>query len=175
MRARYIKIGILIVIVSIAGFSCDKKDGPEDTAPLPLPAYQMPTIPSETLTIASETFTVELAFQNHTRLKGLMFRDHLSPNSGMLFLYEREKPRVFYMKNCLIDLDILFIKASGEIAQITTMKVPAPDKPLIYYPCETPVQYALELPVGTASRLGLAVGQKINLTKRIRNILPDPG
>jgi hypothetical protein len=174
MKARYIRNGILILIVCIAGFSCDDETGTSESVPVSSSVNQLPPAPTETLTIGGETYTVELAFQRHVRQKGLMFRDQLEPNTGMLFVFAHEKPRVFYMKNCLIDLDILFMKASGEIAQITTMKVPEPGKPLIYYRCETPVQYAMELSAGTVACLGLEVGRKIALTRRIRNILPDP-
>ncbi len=165
-----IPIGMVWVVLLV--FSCDEKPK-TNTPPAADPLYPPASLPVETLTIAGESFTIELAFQRHTRLKGLMFRDSLPSNTGMLFLFDREKPRSFYMKNCLIDLDILFLKATGVIAQITTMKTPIPGKPLIYYPCEIPVKYVLELPAGTAQRLGIKAGQKIILTSRITNALPD--
>ena len=67
------------------------------------------------------------------------------------------------MKNCLIDLDAVFIKADGTIANIVNMKVPVQDKSLKYYRSKGPIKYAIELPAGTALRLGLAAGQKINM------------
>jgi len=162
----------LVWVVSVIS-SCDEKPKSNTASPAD-PFSSAVSLPTERLTIGGEVFTVELAFQQHTRLRGLMFRESLPANAGMLFLFEREKPRSFYMKNCLIDLDILFIKADGEIARISTMKVPEPGKPLIYYSCETPVKYVLELPAGTAGRLGIKAGQKIVLTSRITNALPDP-
>lgn len=165
-------IPITLVWVVSQVFSCDKSKSNAPAAPDSLPSSV--SLPVEKLTIGGEVFTVELAFQQHSRLRGLMFRESLPANAGMLFLFDREKPRSFYMKNCLIDLDILFIKADGEIALISTMKTPEPGKPLIYYPCEIPVKYVLELPAGTAQRLGIKAGQKIILTSRIANALPDP-
>ncbi len=103
-----------------------------------------------------------------------MFRRELAADAGMLFVFEKERPRSFYMKNCLIDLDVVFVTAEGKIARLTTMRIPVRGKPLKTYESGTPVKYVLELPAGTARRIGLQLGQSVNLPARIRTIIPEP-
>ena len=117
---------------------------------------------------------MELAVTRSARTRGLMFRRKLAADTGMLFVFEKERPRSFYMKNCLIDLDVVFVTAEGKIARLTTMRTPIPGKPLKTYESGTPVKYVLELPAGTARRIGLQLGRTVNLPARIRTIIPEP-
>ena len=166
---------IIILVLGLLVFqavSCkDNSKGPEPVDPLS--GYVTP-LASEVMTIGGEDFIVELAYTRQSRANGLMFRKNLPSNAGMLFIFARSDYRQFYMKNCLIDLDILYIRASGRIDSITTMKAPLPNEPLILYPSNKPVKYALELPVGTAKRLKLRPNQKLNLPARVRAIIPEP-
>ena len=154
--------------------SC-KKDSEQTDAPPSSPLLQtVERLPTETITLAGQPFTIELAFRRTTRARGLMFREQLAPDAGMLFIFERSARRSFYMRNCLIDLDLVYITADATIASITTMTVPVPGRSLKHYRSDGPVKYALELPAGTAQKLGLKPGQKIDLSQRIRGIIPDP-
>jgi len=111
-------------------------------------------------------------FVIHTRIadtepkteKGLMFVRKLPANEGMLFVFEQEDLRLFWMKNTLIDLDIIFLSADGRITQLYE-KVPhtytyTPDE-------EIPrvsglAQYVLEAAAGTISHHQLKEGDKIS-------------
>jgi uncharacterized protein len=165
----------LLSLFLCLSFSCeDKTDTSAKPAPKPSSvASKTSFLPTQQLEIAGETFVVELAFTSRSRLRGLMGRPELASDRGMLFVFSDSQPRSFYMKNCLIDLDALFIKPDGTIDTITTMLKPVPGKPLRYYPSRTAVQYVLELPSGTAQRLKLQPGDKIQLSDRILNIIPE--
>jgi len=165
----------IIALFIAVPLACKKQIDSSSNSPAisPLPSAVSP-LPTETILVGNESFTVELAYKNHTRQQGLMYRKELAPDAGMLFLFPNEKKRTFYMKNCLIDLDILFLQADGTIVKCDTMKAPLPAKPLIYYSSDLPAKYALELPVGTIRRLRLQPGQKLRFPSRILNILPDP-
>ena len=131
------------------------------------------SLPTEAMTLGGETFTVELAFTRYTRGLGLMFRRELEADRGMLFIFAGARPRQFYMRNCLIDLDAVFIRPDGGIDTIYTMLKPVDGEALRFYSSDSPVQYVLELPAGTAQRLGLQPGQHIKLPERVRAIFPE--
>jgi uncharacterized protein len=154
--------------------SCEKESDREDSAEPGTRLFQPDRLSKTTIVLAGQSFSVELAVTRVARERGLMFRRELAADAGMLFVFEKERPRGFYMKNCLIDLDVVFITAEGKIAQLTTMRIPAPGKPLKTYESGMPVKYVLELPAGTARRIGLRPDQAIDLPARIRTIIPEP-
>ncbi len=158
----------------VAIISCEKESDREDSAELGTRLFQPDRLSKTTIVLAGQSFSVELAVTRVARERGLMFRRELAADAGMLFVFEKERPRGFYMKNCLIDLDVVFVTAEGKIAQLTTMRTPVPGRPLKTYESGIPVKYVLELPAGTARRIGLQLNQTINLPARIRNIIPEP-
>jgi len=175
MIIHWITIPVLAVTVAfncLIDLACKKR-----TAQTPPSTTQTTTsdslLPTEKLSIGTEEFTVELAFQRHSRKQGLMYRKHLAKNAGMIFIFKQSRQQSFYMKNCLIDLDIIFIKQDGSIDSVATMKAPIDNKPLKYYNSLSPVKYVLELPAGSAKRLKLKQNQKIKIPKKIKNIIPD--
>ncbi len=103
-------------------------------------------------------FEVEIAATNVDREVGLMFRDHMAPDHGMLFEMEQTAPTSFWMKNTLIPLDMLFIAPDGTIKTIHENAVP---KSLTGISSEVPVSGVLELNGGRAKTLGIAVGDKV--------------
>ncbi len=103
-------------------------------------------------------FEVEVARTNVKRARGLMFRTRLAPDAGMLFVYERHGPVVMWMKNTLISLDMLFIAADGRIVRIAANTTPLSEKMIS---SGSPVRAVLELPAGTAARLGIAPGGRV--------------
>jgi len=152
--------------------SCKKKS---DQSQTPNSNHLQSTpLPTETITLADQTFTVELAYTRSNRRQGLMFRKELSADRGMLFIFNKARPRSFYMKNCLIDLDIIFLDGQGKIVSMHHMKRPLPDTILATYPSGEPAQYALELPAKTIEKLEFWTGQTVQLPPRIHNIIPEP-
>jgi hypothetical protein len=110
------------------------------------------------LTIRSSTathnFTVEVAATPEQQERGLMFRKSLAGDRGMIFPYDPPQDVSFWMKNTLIPLDIVFIRADGTIARITHAKALSLE-PL---PAGEPVAGVLEIRGGRAAELGIKEG-----------------
>jgi len=103
-------------------------------------------------------FTVEIADDGAERAKGLMFRDHLAADAGMLFDYGTEQEASFWMQNTLIPLDMVFIGADGVVK---TIHVNARPLDTTSIPSEVPIRFVLEIPGGRSTEIGLAVGDKM--------------
>lgn len=120
-----------------------------------LPVSELAIVTSK----ARHVFKVELAADDPSRTRGLMHRRSLAPDAGMLFDYGREVPGVaMWMRNTLIPLDMLFIKADGRILNIHERAVP---HDLTSISAAGPVRAVLELNGGTVSRLGIRPGDRI--------------
>ena len=111
-----------------------------------------------------------LADTPEKQTKGLMFVKHLPENEGMLFAFDQETEQLFWMKNTLIDLDIVFIGADQRVTSVDE-QVPhsytyTPDNQVAYSAGFG--KYVLELPAKTAARHGVAAGTKLrfNLNKK---------
>ncbi len=135
-------------------------------------AYWLPAEnPSGTWPLAIDSangthrFAVELALTPEERTQGLMFRENLADDAGMLFVYDRPDVRTMWMKNTPLSLDMLFIDPDGVIRRIARDTVPLSLSTIIG-PRNT--LYVLELRAGVARELGIDTGD------RIRN-LPAPG
>ena len=103
-------------------------------------------------------FKVELMSTDAEREHGLMFRRSLPRDHGMLFDFERTAPVAMWMKNTYLPLDMLFIRADGTVARIATDTEPLSTRTI---PSGEPVLGVLELNAGTAARLGLHPGDKV--------------
>jgi uncharacterized membrane protein (UPF0127 family) len=118
-------------------------------------------LPTEKISIGkTNTVIVEIVDTDASRAKGLMMRTFLPQGQGMLFVWPEEAPRTMWMKDTFIPLDIIFIDAQGKIVGIMTDAVPHDLSPL---GTDRPARYVLEVPAGDAKRLGLAVGQTLDL------------
>src|SRR5882724_1996046 len=106
------------------------------------------------------TFRVELARTAPEHEKGLMYREHLAPDAGMLFLFERPAMQTFWMKNTLIPLDMIFISSDHTIAGIVVDAEPLTLTPRAV---NEPAQYVLEIGGGLATRLGIRAGARVEL------------
>ena len=93
--------------------------------------------------------------------KGLMFREHMDEDRGMLFIFGDVKKRYFWMKNTLIPLDMIFISEEQEIASIQKNAVPCKADPYTVYPSNESAKYVLEVNSGITSELGISVGDSV--------------
>ena len=109
------------------------------------------------------SFTVEIAESDATRARGLMFRESMAVDAGMLFIYPRTQITSFWMKNTLIPLDMLFIRDDGEIVQIAADAVPGSLKSIR---STQPVRAVLEINGGLAAALGIEIGDRVTLYRR---------
>ncbi len=109
-------------------------------------------------------FTVELAETSAEKTKGLMYRAELPENQGMLFVFEKDAPRTFWMKNTLIPLDMIFINSEWKVVEVKANVQPCREDPCPSYPSE-PAMYVLEINGGMAEKSGIKVGSIVSLRK----------
>jgi uncharacterized protein len=103
--------------------------------------------------------SIELAMTPQQQEQGLMFRRSLAADAGMLFVFPERQVAVFWMKNTLIPLDMLFIAADGHIADIHERAVPMSEANIV---SKVPVKAVLELNGGTVARLGIKDGDLVH-------------
>ncbi len=116
--------------------------------------------PATTIGVGGVTLTVEVADDPLERSQGLMYRESLPEDRGMLFVYPDEEPRAFWMKNTTIPLSIAFADAEGVIIGIMDM---APDDGRTRYRSSGPAMYALEVNRGWFQRHAVKAGDKIRI------------
>lgn len=111
-----------------------------------------------------KSVVVEIAKSPQEHATGLMNRKKLNSDSGMLFVFETEQPREFWMKNTLIDLDIAYFDKNGKAvdiqqmqAQVSMMQANFPT-----YPSKSPAQFALEMNSGWFKKNGFLEGTKFD-------------
>lgn len=107
---------------------------------------------------ATHSFTVEIADTPDTIRTGLMFRESLAPDSGMLFDFGEVRPASMWMKNTLISLDMLFMNENGQVIAIARNAVPGSHRSL---GPGVPVRAVLEIPGGRAKQLGITPGDTV--------------
>ena len=103
-------------------------------------------------------FTVEMALTPAQQMQGLMFRQTMEGDAGMLFVHERVRYASMWMRNTILPLDMLFIEDTGRISHIVERTVP---QSLETISSRAPVLAVLELNAGTVARLGLSIGDRV--------------
>jgi uncharacterized membrane protein (UPF0127 family) len=121
-------------------------------------SFERSTLDVVTAAGAHHTFTVEVAATPEQLAQGLMFRKALAPDAGMLFNFGRPQAVAMWMKNTLLPLDMLFINGGGQVVAIVQYTVPGSLEPL--GPGQD-VLAVLEVNAGTAKRLGLHAGDRV--------------
>jgi len=109
-------------------------------------------------------FDVELAKTAAEISRGLMFKENLGQNKGMLFAFEKESEYPFWMKNTLIPLDIIWINENKEVVFISENAQPCfEESPCLSINPDKNAKYILEINGGLAGKIGLKIGDKITL------------
>jgi len=131
---------------------------------------------TEQVVIAGETFRLEPAVTAKARQRGLGGRQKIEDHGGMLFVFPDVRRRSFYMKDCLVDIDIVFLDDRGRVTAVHAMvkepprrageNVTAYERRLKRYPSRRPVRFAIELETGSIERLKLEPGRTIPLDLR---------
>ncbi|MDC7221894.1 MAG: DUF192 domain-containing protein [Spirochaetales bacterium] len=116
------------------------------------------------MTIKGHDITVELARTNEERQTGLMHRESLDEDRGMLFIFDDERTRSFWMKNTLIPLSIAYIDRDGVIVDIRDME-PLDTSSV---PSAAPAMYALEVNQGKFREWGVRPGYRLVLPEEVR-------
>lgn len=114
--------------------------------------------------LGGQRYKVEVADDDAERARGLMFRDELAVDSGMVFIHDREELQAYWMKNTRIPLDILYFdNARKLVAQQRDVPPCSAGDACPSYPSNAPARYVLELNAGEAAKLKLENGAELTL------------
>lgn len=123
----------------------------------PLAAQPQPTLPTVELQAGIHLVRAEVASTHESRMRGLMFRERLGQNQGMLFVFEQKSTQCFWMRNTLLPLTIAFIDDDGSIVNLADMQPLSEDS----HCSAKPIRYALEMEQGWFARRGLKAGARL--------------
>ncbi len=104
-------------------------------------------------------FDIEFARDDYEHETGLMYRNSMKDNQAMLFMFNDEQPRYFWMKNTYIPLDIIYINAGKQIVSIAKNAQPLDETSL---PSHLPAKYVLEIKAGLSDDYGIKKGDKVS-------------
>ena len=113
--------------------------------------------------LGGKTFRVEIAETSEKQALGLMFRDSMPRDEGMIFIFPNEAPRSFWMKNTRIPLDIMYFDRDLKLVSISADTPPCRVSRCPSYPSSKPAMYVLELNAGMAAELGVGPGDLLKL------------
>ncbi len=146
-------LSLLLTLAAACGSGDDNKGHGDDGA-----------LPTATIALVDAAgnrteLTVELARTSAERRRGLMFREELPEDRGMLFVFERETKTGFWMKDTLVPLSIGFIAGDGMVLETQDM---APLSEALHIPAQA-YRYALEVNQGWFGRHGLGAGDRVEI------------
>lgn len=133
--------------------------------------HQSPQREAATISVGQTPVVVEVARTAEAWQRGLMDRDSLAPDAGMLFVFPRAEPRTMWMKDTHIPLDLIWIRA-GHVVGITERVQPepgVPDEELHRYPSPGPVDFVLEVNSGWAVEHGIHEGDAVRHAREAGN------
>jgi uncharacterized membrane protein (UPF0127 family) len=111
--------------------------------------------------LKGKRFGVEIADDEAERARGLMFRDEMAADHGMLFVHEGEEPQSYWMKNTRIPLDIIYFDHDRKLVSVAHAPPCSLGDNCPPFPSEGPALYVLELNAGTAETLGAKPGDEL--------------
>ncbi|WP_026933627.1 DUF192 domain-containing protein [Christiangramia echinicola] len=160
MKRNILGLAALSLFLSLSFSSCedDKKEEIIETDPINF------TKEGEVYLIKASGDTlrkldVELAENDYEHQTGLMYRESLENDQGMLFIYDSERVRSFYMKNTYIPLDIIYYGADSTLVSIQKNATPRDETSL---PSEGPTQFVLEINGGLSDQWGIENGDRFS-------------
>ena len=163
-RARAYTVLLLIIMIGLVAYFMSKTNSQSELSV----QQEVPDIPFTTegelvfiSRISSDTLAIidiEVADNIQERARGLMYRQALPDNGGMLFIHDYEEMQSFWMKNTYIPLDILFVNAQKEIVTIHVNTTPMKEWS---YASTLPALYVVEVNAGFCARHGITEGDKI--------------
>ena len=166
-RRRELLLTVIICVTAIGGGCSEIRDGPL----------------TETIEIQGERFTLEIALDDVSRIRGLQGRTTIPSDGGMLFVFPDAQARSFWMADCLVDIDLIFLDPRGRVTATHQMKVETPqgeDESRLAYQARLrgyfsvyPAQFAIELAAGSINRLDVRFEQRIELDLRRLKGLPQ--
>ena len=116
----------------------------------------------DTIYQLNKRLDIELAENDYEQETGLMYRNTMKSNQGMLFIFEDNRPRSFYMKNTKIPLDLLFINDENKVVSIKENARPLDEQSL---PSGKPAKYVLEINAGLVQQWNVKAGDSVSYRK----------
>jgi uncharacterized protein len=161
----------LVVLVLVLAAACQRPSVQNDMSsagpsPIPSPASSVSFGYAKVLIDTDQGSVIVDARKAETpeqRSQGLMFRESLGEDEGMVFLFFEEVTSAFHMKNTLIPLSIAFFDKEGTIVQIFDME-PCEEDPCPVYQPDFPYEGALEVSQGAFERWGVEVGDRVTVS-----------
>ncbi|MCO5066010.1 MAG: DUF192 domain-containing protein [Rhizobiaceae bacterium] len=152
MQAMTLFARVFAILAVIAGWAIAPAGADE--------AMMLPVDPTPLVIDAGSeqaSFKVEVADDSSERSRGLMFRREMAADHGMLFVFQKQQPLAFWMKNTILPLDLVFIDQEGVVQAVL------PGTPFSEAPISpgVPSKFVLELNQGTAARLGIGPGDEV--------------
>lgn len=156
MRKTLSAAGAIVLIVAVLGVYLGTPQVSADQA-MRLPVDRVPLVVE---TAGGErSFTIEIADDASERSRGLMFRETMDGDHGMLFVFPETRPVAFWMKNTPMPLDIVFVGQDGKVLDVLPGE-PFSEAPVSPGP-SVPVRFVLELKRGIAEQSGIADGDSM--------------
>jgi uncharacterized membrane protein (UPF0127 family) len=115
--------------------------------------------------LKGQRFSIEIAETDAAREHGLMDRESMPQDHGMLFVFQDDQPRAFWMKNCKFPQDMLFFDADRKLISIQHDVPACTADPCPRYSSGAPARYVLELNAGQARKLGVAPGDEMQIQR----------
>ena len=154
-RTYWLAAVVAVALLSVAGYLLLRPDLPSGSANgnLPIDATHLVVLTDE----GERSFTVEIADDPAERQQGLMFREHMEDDHGMLFVFGETQEVGFWMKDTPLALDLIFIGQDGRVRAVRrgeplSLATISPD---------VPVRFVLEVKAGVARAIGLKDGDRI--------------
>lgn len=165
MKKRSLKLGALALALSLSLSSCEndtqKEDKSIETDPITFKKEgELYLIQSSGDTL--KKLDIEFAESDYEKQTGLMYRESMENDQGMLFIYDEARVRNFYMKNTYISLDILYYATDSTLVSIQKNATPRDDTSL---PSDGPAQFVLEVNGGLADEWNITSGNRISVKR----------
>ena len=141
-------VGTGVLAVLLVGLSCGQDRIKDRFVKIFLPCGQV--------------VSAELAVTDEEHARGLMFREKIPPDQGMLFVFPEEAEHMFWMKNTLVPLDMIWLGSDRRIVHIVRQVPPCLREPCPSYGPEMPIRYVLELKGGQADIFKLKIGDRLD-------------
>jgi len=116
-------------------------------------------LPTVSMQIGGTPFTLEMATTPSEQITGLMHRDHLDPDKGMIFIFPNIALQNFWNHDVSFPLDLIFLDQNGKVVSIKRMEKFSD----LNISSDVPAKYAIELNAGTAAEVGIKTGDLLSI------------
>ncbi len=159
MKRKFIRLASLSLFLSLSLSSCneEKKQESIETEPINFTKEGELFLLKKDSGDTIQKLDIEIADTEYEHETGLMYRESMKADRGMLFIYNSEEPRYFYMKNTYIPLDIIYYDRDSSLVSIQKNARPRDESSL---PSDGPAQFILEVNAGKAEEWNLEKGDK---------------